>query len=738
MKKLFFFVLGLTGLLAMAMPAVRKPAHLSTSGDVTVRLHGDEFFNYYTTDDGYTVMRNQHGQWEYARPQDGRLVTTGVAAHNAGARSAQELQLLADVGKDARDESRLAQARYMREQLRQEAQQRASRFDYKRFRGLIILVEYNDLGFEMDNPQEFYNHMVNDENYTGYTLGGKNVSCPGSVRDYYRDQSGGLFDPVFDVVGPVKVDYNSTSHRQTSNTSSIFLSALKSVNSQVDFSLYDGDNDGNIDLVFFIGAGPASSYEGNNSNLLWPHQSSFGTLQTLFTRLDGKKPANYACCTEIYGWQDNPSSMETQGIGVMCHEFSHVLGLSDHYDTDYSSSGGECLTIGAWDIMDEGGSNNVARTPAAYTLYERWSLGWCNPPVITEPGMYTLNALDGTGDGFILKSPDSKEYFTLENRQKTTRWDRYLPGHGMLITRIDSSDVSSWNSNKVNVNPNHLHLELLRAWSNVTSRSLDSDPFPGTRHVVRINNTTTPNLVTWSGKENPFHITRIQEKGGIISFYAYTEGAEQKLVEPFENLPLGLEDDTEAEGVLSAWKTYHATIATYGGSQQVAMNSLGAVYMTRPIFYDMYQVDVDVDNPSATAKFSLYYSLDYGNNWTLLLAASDEQSITVAANSKAKLTWFTNFANTQPVCFMLAMIDGSTTSATYVDNFTVYYTGEPGTGALRGDLNGDGLVDVTDVSILIDMVLGKQPENKEIADLNDDDNIDVGDVSYLIDLVLGQ
>ena len=55
-----------------------------------------------------------------------------------------------------------------------------------------------------------------------------------------------------------------------------------------------------------------------------------------------------------------------------------------------------------------------------------------------------------------------------------------------------------------------------------------------------------------------------------------------------------------------------------------------------------------------------------------------------------------------------------------------------------GDLNGDGLVDVTDVSIMIDMVLGLEEPNLVLADLNGDGQIDVTDVSMLIDIVLGK
>lgn len=55
---------------------------------------------------------------------------------------------------------------------------------------------------------------------------------------------------------------------------------------------------------------------------------------------------------------------------------------------------------------------------------------------------------------------------------------------------------------------------------------------------------------------------------------------------------------------------------------------------------------------------------------------------------------------------------------------------------LLGDVNDDGFVDVTDVSVVIDMVLGKIESDLTKADINSDGYIDVSDVSMLIDIIL--
>ena len=87
------------------------------------------------------------------------------------------------------------------------------------------------------------------------------------------------------------------------------------------------------------------------------------------------------------------------------------------------------------------------------------------------------------------------------------------------------------------------------------------------------------------------------------------------------------------------------------------------------------------------------------------------------------------------------MAANTPSTSTGANVFDIWLDKESGTPDLkRGDLNGDGTVDVTDVSMLIDVVLGK-PINLAAGaktDLNGDGTVDVTDVSLLIDIVLGK
>ena len=170
----------------------------------------------------------------------------------------------------------------------------------------------------------------------------------------------------------------------------------------------------------------------------------------------------------------------------------------------------------------------MGRTPCAYSIWERYALGWTRPTEITQVGNYSLRYVATTNDGFILRSPIEGEFFMLDNRQ-TTKWDAYLPGHGMLVDRVDSTNIEVWKSNDVNALASRNYYELVRA-GNGNQGSSSADPFPGTDHNTELSFTTTPALHTWSGLPLEFMFTNISEDDGVVSFtVAYTHERESQI-----------------------------------------------------------------------------------------------------------------------------------------------------------------------------------------------------------------
>ena len=498
---------------------------------VTIRLVGDEYLHYTITSDGYSLFCRDDGAYVYARlDAEGQLAPTALLAHDAGERTAEERNYVESVGRLKPQPTKQAeemQSQNHAQRARALSPNRANRYDYSKFRGLVILAEYNDCSFRYDDYRDIMEDMINADNYTGdsrtnFSHNGTTYRCTGSMRDYYRDNSNGIFVPTFDVVGPVKVNRSQYYAKGTKNGEQLIIDACTAADSQVNFKDYDVDGDGTLDMVYVIFAGLPSYIQGNDSRLLWPHQ--YDVKYTRSIRKDGVYLGRYACSTELFGFENSNWSV-LEGIGTLCHEFSHVLGLPDFYDTNNVYEG-KCVNPDTWSVMANGADFNYGRTPCCFSLFERYALGFATPELLGTPGSYSLEALQSSNTGYRLYTPVRNESFFIENRQRS-KWDSKLPGHGMLIFRVDSTNAAAWgDQNFVNDNPDHPYYELIRAGgvksdAYYVSVGAASDPFPGTKRVTTINNETTPNLKTWSGKPSYLGLRNIKESAGVITFEAY-------------------------------------------------------------------------------------------------------------------------------------------------------------------------------------------------------------------------
>lgn len=480
---------------------------------VTIWMRGDEFLHYVTTTDGYTLKKNVDGYYVYAtRTSSGTLTCSTIVAHDVAQRGPEEKHFLAQTPLYLSDSHDVKKARVnalLRKDIfdKYRTSPMASSYDYSKFRGLVILVEFNDRTFSRPDAKEIFSDMLNKPGYTGFEKSDRSfASYTGSVRDYFEDNSLGRFKPQFDVVGPVKIDASCTFPRSMSNARSLSVMVMAAADSIVDFSRYDCDGDGTVDMIYFICAGYGAHFVGNNSGFLWPHAwSMFGDIH------DGVRLDRYACSTEMYG---SENSMDLDGIGTICHEFSHVLGLKDEYDTDYEKSGGESFHPDNWSIMAGGNHINMGRTPVGYSLFQRYQAGFSTPKTILEATTVSIPSLAQTGMGYRINSAVDKEYFLLENRQ-ISKWDAYLPATGLLVTRVDSTDTSVWSNNTINCNPKHNYLEIVRAIAPTKVGTFETDVFPQPT-VTSLTNETTPNMCSWTGKKSPLVLGSIKKIGSLI------------------------------------------------------------------------------------------------------------------------------------------------------------------------------------------------------------------------------
>ena len=378
--------------------------------------------------------------------------------------------------------------------------------------------------------------------------------------------------------------------------------------------------------------------------------------------------------------------------------------------------------------MAGGSYSNYGRRPVGYSIFERYALGFAHPSEITTSGNYTLRNVATHNEGYILRTPVENEYFIMENRQQAGKWDSALPGHGMLVARVDSTNADVWWGNSVNDDPRHNYYEIVRAGSGQGASG--SDPFPGTADVHEITNVSTPNLLTWGGVFNPYNILNIQEQGGVITFEVKSEDEITSIVEDFEGMPTGTPSGSVI-GNFANWSFTKSSVAEPGEGKcfdrkAAAMVTPSAVSMETPIDIKLYTMNVSFFNPTSNeAKYKLYYRTSPDSSWV----DAKQDDAYVPARSHATVNW--SVSKYGKAMFRIQQIAGSKNGKTYVDNVTFYCIRE------QGDVNLDSQINVSDVTSLVSMLLGLRPKYAPLGDVNGDGLVNVSDVTALVNSILG-
>ena len=481
MKRIFVLLLGIVccalgGVWAVPAKPIVKTLIQPDGSELKVRLVGDENGHYYITLEGNVVEQDKDGWYVVGNGQQ---------------REGERLQM-------------------PRKRVHSSTVDEQRRAPHQAERGLVILVEFSDVSFS--KTRQNFDDLLNKEgyNYNGAT---------GSARDYFRDASNGQYVPEFDVYGPYRLDSVMSYYGQNDRSGldmhpdQMVVDAVAKLASDslvdINFADYDTDNDGYMDNLFVYYAGYGEN-EGAPENSVWPHAwevyEEYVKGQLVY---DGKQIKGYACASEL----QDASGVVMCGIGTFCHEFGHVLGLPDFYVTDYSS---QHKTLGDWDIMDAGAYLNGGNTPPTYSAHERFYLGWLTPEILNETGDFELEELQKSNKAYIVTetgehnldggNPNPATYYLLENRQKTG-WDRYLPGHGLMITKTIYNE-NNWYNNIPNNNRYLQGYDLIEADGKAPNNDYGKggDLFPG-----------TANVTSYSPYEN-YSVINIVEKEGVISF----------------------------------------------------------------------------------------------------------------------------------------------------------------------------------------------------------------------------
>ncbi len=478
-----------------AVPSVVK--RLQPDGSfVSLQMHGDERFHYCTTLGGLPVCQGEDGFYYVAdlqadgiRPTQQRVGSwTGRGVLSPEWEEGATLQFLRQQAVSRWDATFENASRFSAPSRRQLA-------DLQQVHVLVLPVYFQDVSFSMEDPQVYFDNLLNAS---------RGLDQHPSAKNYFLDNLGDDLDLQFEVLHPIQLPRSRAYYGkndavgQDANPSTMVDEACRmAARSGVDFSQYDLDGDGVLDYLFVYYAGHNEA-EGGPEDSVWPHAH---TLADRGLVLNGVRIGPYACTSELRGGY----GLEYAGIGTFCHEFAHLLGLVDLYDTDGSIGGSYSSLWGPMALMYHGAYNNKGLTPPNLCAVDLDILGMVDYITLSEGETVTLPELTAERRIVKLETNQPGEYYLFEVRHNIG-WDAYIGGNGMLVYHIDRSDQVAdgiraskrWEINRVNGSASHPCADLVEAKDWVTD--LRQFFFPGGGQVFSLTTQSRPALVSWSGE----------------------------------------------------------------------------------------------------------------------------------------------------------------------------------------------------------------------------------------------
>ncbi|PVD16003.1 hypothetical protein V512_003505 [Mesotoga sp. Brook.08.105.5.1] len=379
----------------------------------------------------------------------------------------------------------------------------------------VILIDYPD-----------YPHQYLPEDFEEIIFSSYPELAPlGSVRDYYSEVSNGSLNLYGEVYGWYTADKSKAFYAQ--DEFELVREAISKADKDIDFSLYDNNDNGVVDMIIVIHEGMGRELSGDQLDI-WSFQSRLFDYATN----DGVTADLFTIQPERVDWPTEIGGAPVRGIatiGVMAHETGHLFGLPDLYD--YS---GATWGIGYWGIMAYGCWNYVERPgdlPAHFSAWSKAKLGWSVPLEISGfCGDFFLEDVKVGGRLFkFSNSSRPDEYFLLENRVKSG-FDYALPGEGLLVYHIDDSVYGNSGTRKQVYLLQADGRDELMDSSSRENRGDDGDPFPGSTNNTSLNSNTSPNsnwydetdsglfmsLITYEENQVHFTLGNGQTKIGVL------------------------------------------------------------------------------------------------------------------------------------------------------------------------------------------------------------------------------
>jgi len=362
---------------------------------------------------------------------------------------------------------------------------------------LALLVDFPDN--PGTRPASDFQHLLFD------------AANPNSMAAFYKELSYGAFQVTGEAIGYVRAPHpysfytngqSGTGNTYPNNTPGLLVDALTEFCKSDTLQRFDQDGDGYVDGIFLIHAGGGAEAERDKAkrpNMIWSHK---WTLPTPFVN-NGVK---------VFAYSTEP---EDGKVGVFAHEFGHVLGLPDLYDTTYRSHG-----VGDWCLMGGGSWGGGGDRPVRMSCWCLSQLGWIKPKNITARSNHSLSPMETDKNAcrrLWTKGSIGPEYFLAEHRALAGR-DSELPAEGLLIWHID--ETQSDNDNALSYRVALVQADGRKDLERLANQGDDSDPFPGSKKIKNFSDTTNPSASANLGQPSRVAVTNIKKTGATVAFTA--------------------------------------------------------------------------------------------------------------------------------------------------------------------------------------------------------------------------
>jgi len=307
----------------------------------------------------------------------------------------------------------------------------------------------------------------------------------------FRDEGGGTSAPEFgqrlfdaDLPGSLTHFYDEMSHGQLRLTGQILARTyasrseaegyvtqwggdfgrfveeiLGAVDADTDFGRFDndgpdgipnsGDDDGYVDFVFIVTESMPAGFISGDANGV----AQLGLADNYVTRDAAATGGHIRVRSdqhEVVGGCLQQGRTLAEAVGIMAHEFGHVLGLPDLYDTNVTEASAtldpqdDSAGIGYWGLMAHGARGwNDAGGPNPFCAWSLAQLGWIGENnedlVVLRQSVDDLVFEDVNAGGTVYRidTPVSQEYYLLEYRARgNSFYERGLPAEGLLVWLI--------------------------------------------------------------------------------------------------------------------------------------------------------------------------------------------------------------------------------------------------------------------------------------------------------------